>query len=697
MEPTDRHRMTLWHAIFGLALALYCVLGWYQLDLPGLYYDEALDAVPAMQFLQGQPLETEATVDLGGRAWPLMLMPYVGSTTTYLSMAAFALLGPGPTTLRLANWLVGLLALVLAWGFLREYLDERVASLSTLLLAANPTFVFWTRMGAFVSLPMLPLAIGAIWALYRWYRRGQGRYLVLAGLLLGLGITTKLLFAWLLSGLAVGWLLLSPFLRPGRGWRAWLWPLGLSTWQSWLGSLLAFGLGLSPLLIYNLQGQGTVKFVVDTFTRERPLADTAGLLTTMLQVALRDFGYLLNGGWFGTRLGERQVNWIAIPAFAASLAVLLGLGIAGRLSYSAKRLALLLILVAATVAQSALMAMGRGADHLLIVWPWPQALVAATMFSLWDAARQRFPQYRAGLAVGLALAAVVLVGAELATTVGYHRALAASGGGGYFSDAIDDLAADLLEENAPRVVALDWGFKRNLQIITAGQVNPEEMFTYASLPDPELEALLEPLLDQADELILVHPPWLAVLPGHEEALQRVAYRQGLEPVLWKSYHQRSGELAFQVYRLAQAPPLAGLPAAATPRPARLGDDIQLLGYALASTQVQPGQTLEAALYWQALAQPAASYKVFVHLVDEAGRLWAQHDGVPRAWGHPTNAWQGGEVVEDRVQLAIPAELPPGVYHLFAGMYAEDGGERLPVTQEGQVPADRVWLADVAVP
>jgi hypothetical protein len=377
--------------------------------------------------------------------------------------------------------------------------------------------------------------------------------------------------------------------------------------------------------------------------------------------------------------------------------VLAGLGIAGRLSYSAKKLALLLILVVAIVAQSALMAMGRGADHLLIVWPWPQALVAAALFSLWDAARQRFSPYRAGLAAALALSGVVLVGAELATTVGYHRALAASGGGGYFSDAINELAADLEREDTSRVVALDWGFKRNLQILTQGRLNPVEIFTYAGPPGPEYETLLVPLLDEADELILVHPPWLTVLPGHWEALQQAAYRRGLAPELWKSYHQRTGELVFQVYRLGQAPALAGLPEEATPLGARLGDDIQLLGYSLPSTQVQPGEPLEPVLYWQALAQPAASYKVFVHLVDDTGRLWAQHDAVPRAWGHPTTAWQAGEVVEDRIQVSVPADMPPGVYHLLAGMYAEDGGERMAVTQEGQAPSDSIWLADVTVP
>ena len=247
-----------WLGVFCLALGLYAIAGLSNLHLPGLYYDEALDAVPAIQFLRGQPLDTTATVNLMGRDWPLMLMPYVGSTTTYLAMAAFVVFGVSVSVLRLVNWAVGLAALVLSWGFLREYLDDRAAAVATLLLAVNPTFIFWTRMGAFVSLPMLPLAIAALWALYRWYRHGTSAPLILAIFCLGLGLTTKVLFFWYWIGLGVGFLMLGPRLHPPRGWRTWLLPPEGRRLRTWLLCGVALSVSVAPLLWYNLPRVGYI-------------------------------------------------------------------------------------------------------------------------------------------------------------------------------------------------------------------------------------------------------------------------------------------------------------------------------------------------------------------------------------------------------------------------------------------------------
>lgn len=678
-----------WRWVAVVALLAYMLVGTLQMHLPGAYYDEALDAVPAMQILLGQRPETQATIHLAGRDWPLMLMPYVGSTTTYLSLVAFGLLGPSVAALRLMNWLLGLASLLLTWGFLRNYLDERIAALSMLLLALNANFVFWSRMGAFVSLPMLPLAIGALWCLYRWYHRNDGRFLMLAALLLGLGVTTKLLFFWYWVGLGLGWLALSPFLRRGRGWRAWLWPWELTTWRSRILSFLALLVGLAPLLIYNLRGLETLHFVLDTFKGES--ARTGGVLVEMLAAIQRDFGRFLNGSWFGVRLGAVHVDRLAVLAFLAALVTLVGLGLAHKLSFSGRRLALLAILLFSIVAQSALTSMGRGADHLLIAWPIPQALVATAIFALVDAAGTR-----RWLALLPGLAALCLVGSTAWTTAQYHRSLAQSGGGGFFSDAIYSLAGDLEGAGERRIVALDWGFARNLQLLTHDDLKPAEWFAYGP-PGEETEASLNNLVVQPGLFYLLHAPRFTAFPGHRELFEKVAYRHGLAPVVLKSYNQRDGEPVFQVYTLEPAPPLTELPAEAQPLSAALGDGLRLLGYDLPAGPVAPGETLQATLYWQAAAPQDHGYKVFAHLVDDAGKLWAQHDAVPRAWGYPTTQWKAGEIVADRIWLPVPADAPPGAYHLFVGMVDEATGQRLPIALDGQPqPGDTLGLADVAV-
>jgi hypothetical protein len=103
--------------------------------------------------------------------------------------------------------------------------------------------------------------------------------------------------------------------------------------------------------------------------------------------------------------------------------------------------------------------------------------------------------------------------------------------------------------------------------------------------------------------------------------------------------------------------------------ASLGDAIQLIGYDL-----RQGQTLDLALHWQAVARPQTDYHVFVHIVDSQGQVVAQQDNAPRHSRYPTRIWDAGEHVPDAYVLT--PRLPPGTYHIVAGMYDPRSGERL---------------------
>ena len=72
-----------------LFLALTC----YQLDLPGPHYDEAIEVLPAMQMLLGQPVETfrGAGLHVGETVLPIMVMDYIGAMNTYLVLPFFAI------------------------------------------------------------------------------------------------------------------------------------------------------------------------------------------------------------------------------------------------------------------------------------------------------------------------------------------------------------------------------------------------------------------------------------------------------------------------------------------------------------------------------------------------------------------------------------------------------------------------------
>lgn len=117
-----------------------------------------------------------------------------------------------------------------------------------------------------------------------------------------------------------------------------------------------------------------------------------------------------------------------------------------------------------------------------------------------------------------------------------------------------------------------------------------------------------------------------------------------------------------------------------PMHVNLGGQVTFLGYS-APERVKPGETLTLTLYWRAEQPVQISYSVFNHLLDAAGQLRAQRDGLPVGGRYPTTAWVPGVVVVDPYEIAIPPDLPPGWYILQSGMYELASLRRLPVAAD----------------
>lgn len=680
-----------WAGLALLALILYLMAAMYQISLPGLNHDEALDAVPAMQVVLRQPLDSEGVIDVAGLNWPIMVMPYVGAISTYLLMLTFALLGVGVLTIRLTSLLLGLMTLLLVWGFTREYFDERVAALTVLLLAVNPSFVFWSRMGNYVSWPMLPLALMALWALYRWYRQRGNKYLLVAFFCLGLGLSTKVLFVWYMVALGVAWLCLSSGIEPWTGIRAWAWPLQRTSVRVWVSSILLLVLGSAPLLWYNLRGWGTFRLILGNLTRTQLYGvSNLDVLANLRTVVLGDLCTFLNGDWFVTSIGHYAANPVAIPAMILAMGVLITCVLLNRLAYGKKRVALLGILSVCIIVQSSVTVTGFGANHLVIIWPMPQVLTAVALLSLVEAlARKCLIGSRVQiLVVGVLI--LPLIGSEGITTWRHHQNLAQTGGVGHFSDAINDLASDLSQWDDPKPIALDWGLRRNIQVLTQGRVNPEERFEYRQHPGEGFEAYLDQQVPLSSSLYLFHTPKYTAFRGHWEIFDRVSYRHRLTPMLIKEYRQRDLEPIYRVYRLIPTPRLFNPPETSHPVSVTVGDGLALLGYDMSSDSVRKGEQVKITLYWQAKERQLQSNKVFIHLLDDSGKLYAQHDGIPGDWGYPTTDWMKNEIVPDRIYLSLDDEIPAGNYHLFVGMYDEASGQRVPLVLGPQAIAGSTY-------
>jgi hypothetical protein len=107
--------------------------------------------------------------------------------------------------------------------------------------------------------------------------------------------------------------------------------------------------------------------------------------------------------------------------------------------------------------------------------------------------------------------------------------------------------------------------------------------------------------------------------------------------------------------------------------------------------------MELTLYWRLLAPTGAYGSVFVHLLDPAGQILAQHDGQPVLNSYPIPAWQPGMIIADERSLTVPAGASLEGASLAIGLYDPATLERWPaVSADGSPLADNRLLLPLEV-
>ncbi len=540
-----------------LALLVFLSLSAYQLHLPGLHYDEAKEAgLNAMQLLLGQPVTAfrDATVQIGPWRVPLMVQDYIGALNVALAIPFLAVGGINPVALRWLPLTIAALTLICTWQVARRLGSRAAASAAVWLLAVNPSFVFWSRQGIFVTNLTALLFLASLWTGLRWWEARRPRDLWLTAFLWGLGIYAKLLFVWAIGAMilvAVG---------------AWL--LGAGSWKgnprgtprSSLTAILAiasalFLLPLTPLILFNLRTGGTLASVFGNLGRSYYGVDNSAYLAN-LGTRLTQVGSLLRGDHFWY-LGERYANpwavWLAIALLVLGLLAWAGMRVPGR--HVLPAFVLSLALLAFMVAQSAFTVSDLFITHYAILLPLVPLTAGLAFGAAWqnlgsaDFSRQveRLKPFLPGLALLVVLA---WAGSDAWTTLRYHRILSITGGYGAHSEAIGRLAGYLAEKGYTAPVMLDWGIDAPVRFLTAGRVNPIEVFGYDRLdaPDPGFADRIAPWLADNNTVFVGPAPERAVFRGRVEAMAALASQHNR---LWLQeawFMQRSGEVLFIIYR-----------------------------------------------------------------------------------------------------------------------------------------------------
>jgi len=370
---------------------------------------------------------------------PLMLMPYLGATKSLAYSWLVPLLPPGPVTVRLPVVLLSCVTLYLFLRLVTRLADRRTAIVATALLATDTTFVLCT------SLDWGPAAVQLFgWILLanlavRAVERPGVATLAATGFLAGFLVWNKAVFLFSLAGALVA----AGIVFRDR--------IGRLRPRTILILACAFAVGASPLVLYNAtSGMGTWR-VRETLQDYSPGFKIAAAVSTL-------DGSVFNGYVFAKSPAPRH-GLLAVALLASALV----LPWAARDRRTRRLLqftwmAGLFTFLAMLPFRNA----GAGPQHVVLLYPLPHLIVAATFVS--PAAVAGWLR-KAGLFV---LAAMFCAG--LLLTVAYRLQMSANGLTVYWTDAIYGLDRELREQQVTDVVAADWGIEEPLRALSEGRI-----------------------------------------------------------------------------------------------------------------------------------------------------------------------------------------------------------------------------------
>jgi 4-amino-4-deoxy-L-arabinose transferase-like glycosyltransferase len=157
----------------------------------------------------------------------------------------------------------------------------------------------------------------------------------------------------------------------------------------------------------------------------------------------------------------------------------------------------------------------------------------------------------------------------------------------------------------------------------------------------------------------------------------------------------SSSLNTRLITLTQAsvswPGEAGLNQAAR-LPIEFGDQLELIGYEVRRSIVQPGKNIRLTTYWRAQDIGLRPLSIFMHVLNDRGEIAAQWDG----FTIDQHYIQPGDILVQVHFIPISSQLAEGTYRLQLGLYSTDTLQRLPALLNGQPAADRILLQSIAI-
>jgi hypothetical protein len=323
--------------------------------------------------------------------------------------------------------------------------------------------------------------------------------------------------------------------------------------RRWITAALAFTLGALPLLIYNAEHSNATlgenaHFSWEHFpTKYRELTgalDGSGLQTYLIAAESRENPRqptsLVGRGsaWIREHAGPHDSD---LMPYAILLAVPLALFY---WKTPESRAALFALACGATIfaAMAITRSAGMAIHHTVLLWPMPQLLVGAALASL------PWCWLRAGLVS-------LLVSSNLLVINQYVVQFERNGAEGYFTDAVNPLAATLSGEADDTVYFIDLGIWEGADFLERRKIDFRE--SYAALipaqPDAQQRREIDGMIADPHALFVDHVPAREVFRGADQRLETIARSEGYEKAPLGTVADRNGRPVFEIFRLRPTP------------------------------------------------------------------------------------------------------------------------------------------------
>lgn len=122
--------------------------------------------------------------------------------------------------------------------------------------------------------------------------------------------------------------------------------------------------------------------------------------------------------------------------------------------------------------------------------------------------------------------------------------------------------------------------------------------------------------------------------------------------------------------------IPAVPSSVAFSPLALFDGAITLGLVDLPKSARPGDTLAIAFYWRADNAITEDYVQYLHFGNEETNDWWVYDQEPLGARLPTRLWYSGLADTATWEISLPADLAPGQYTVFTGLYRASDRERL---------------------